>query len=33
MAAVFLPVAATPRRHRLSDSAVGLEPSMSAFGT
>jgi hypothetical protein len=31
MAAVFLPVAGTPRCHRLSDSAVGLEPSMSAL--
>ena len=31
MAAVFLPIAGTPRCHRLSDSAVGLEPSMSAL--
>jgi hypothetical protein len=31
MAAVFLPVAGTPRRHRLSDLAVGLEPSMSGL--
>ncbi len=32
MAAVFLPVAGTPRCHRTSDSAAGLEPPMSAFG-
>ena len=28
MAAVFLPVAGTPRCHRTSDSAAGLEPPL-----